>query len=183
MSNTCVFCGAPASKKIVFPDTFTAYQLLQAGDQACSRCAEMFKEAKFRRNCWVMQGTEWRKIDDVLGFLTAMPEPPFVLYLTLQKRKHGWIIAVQNPVLCKDKFVLVVDEDKILFERNRFNDFHAFSKALLNRGIPKGVLLCGMPNPSSLRKFGLTWQEAKKLEQLKGNMFWMVCVKFGKTAN
>jgi CRISPR type IV-associated protein Csf1 len=78
-----------------------------------------------------MQGTEWRKIDDVLGFLTAMPEPPFVLYLTLQKRKHGWIIAVQNPVLCKDKFVLVVDEDKILFERTALMIYTLFLRRCL----------------------------------------------------
>jgi hypothetical protein len=32
--SSCVFCGAPGVVPVVFPETFTAYQLLQTGDQA-----------------------------------------------------------------------------------------------------------------------------------------------------
>ena len=65
----CVFCGAEAVVPVVFPETFTAYQLLQAGDKACPRCAEMFKNPKFRRNCWFTTGNLWCKLDDPLEFL------------------------------------------------------------------------------------------------------------------
>lgn len=180
----CVFCGsAKATEKVIFPPTFTAYQLLQAGDHACKRCAEMFRDAKFRRNCYVVSNGKFLVIDDPLQFLIDLYQvpTPFVLYLTRQKRKHGWIIAVQNPVLGIDKFVLVVDEAKILFERQRFSELLSFSREILGRDVPKSILLCGMPNPSSLRKFGLSWREAVRLRDLAGNQLWEMCVKFGKS--
>jgi len=46
----CVFCGNEnAETPIIFPSTFTAHQFLQAGNKACSRCAEMFTDPKYRR--------------------------------------------------------------------------------------------------------------------------------------
>ena len=179
MSN-CVFCGASASVPVVFPETFTAYQLLQAGDKACARCAEMFRDPRFRRNCWVLRKGVWSVVEEPLAFLEALPEQPFVLYLTKKKRKHGWILAVQNPVLNRDKFILVVDEEKVLFERKKFEELLAFSRGLLDRGIPKGVLLHGMPYPSSLRKYGVSWPEAIRLRQLQREPLWRVIVEFAK---
>ena len=35
----CVFCGAPAAVPVVFPETFTAYQLLQV--RAFLRCLSL----------------------------------------------------------------------------------------------------------------------------------------------
>jgi hypothetical protein len=170
-----------ASEKIVFPDTFTAYQLFQAGDQACSRCAGMLGDAKFRRNCWVMQGEKWRKIDDVLSFLAGMPQPPFVLYLTLQKRKHGWILAVQNPVLNCDFFTLIVDEIKVHFERERFNQFCSDVSELMGRGVPKSVLMGGEPAVSTTIHFGFYKREVELLKARQFDRLWWLCVKFAKS--
>lgn len=177
----CVFCGAAASIPVSFLDTFTAYQLLQAGDSACERCAGMLGDAKFRRNCWYMQGEKWVKIDDALTFLEQMTQPPFVLYLTQQKRKHGWILAVQNPVLCKDKFVLVVDEEKILFNRPSFTELLRFCRELFFvRALPKWLLLGGYPQPSSIRRFGLERDICVRLQSLQRNRLWWTIVQFSR---
>jgi hypothetical protein len=180
----CIFCGAPdAMQEISFPETFTAYQLLQAGDKACSRCAEMFSDPKFRRNCWFMHESEWEKIEDPIEFLEMnilTYALPITLYFTKAKRKHGWVNAVQNPVLNTEQFILCVDEDKILFERSVFNKLVSFSRGLLNREIPKGVLLGGMPSLGTLHKFGLTLIEGCRLQELRKNQLWEMCVKFVK---
>lgn len=182
----CVFCGASnPTIHVRFKDTFTAYQYVQAGDWACSRCAVMLEDAKFRRNCWVMFGNEedrskWVKIEDVLSFLQNMPNPSFVLYLTLQKRKHGWILAVQNPVLNRNRFILVVDEEKIFFERHRFMRLKMFSENLLAREVPKAMLLGGYPSASSIRRFKLSFDECSRLRSLKRDRLWYLVVKFGK---
>lgn len=176
---SCIFCGSQeATEKIVFPETFTAYQLLQAGDKACMRCASMFKDPKFRRNSWVMQGDDWMRIDDVLGFLSDMPEPPFVLYLTLQKRKHGWILAVQNPVLNLERFILCVDEEKIFFNRPEFNELISFLESLWPKKLPKVILKGGYPPAGLIRKYMLTRLECQKLESLKSNRMWHFIVDF-----
>lgn len=177
----CVFCGASASVPVVFPETFTAYQLLQAGDKACKRCNTMFVDAKFRRNCWVLREHQWSAISDPLGFLEALPEPPFILYLTRAKRKHGWILAVQNPVLNRDKFILVVDEQRVLFERAKFEEYRKFSKRLLDtHAIPKSILLGGMPKPSDVKRYGLAWPDCFKLRSYQRDMFWRIIVEFSR---
>jgi len=176
---SCIFCGSPdATEKIVFKDTFTAYQFLQAGNLACGRCASMLGDAKYRRNCWFMKGTEWQKIDDVLAFLSGMPEPPFVLYLTLQKRKHGWINAVQNPILNTERFILCVDEEKIFFNRSEFTELTTFLETLWFKELPKGILLSGYPNAGIIRKYKLTREECLKLRDLKSNRLWQFIVTF-----
>lgn len=174
----CVFCGVPASVPWIPKPTFTAFQLLQAGDKACERCAVIVEDAKFRRNCWVMRGGEWHKIDDVLGFLADMPLPPFVLYLTLQKRKHGWILAVQNPVLSVNRFILCVDEDKIFFDRQKFNTYLAFLESLWVRKIPKGIMLGGYPSAGLIRKFQFSRDECQRLAHLQSDRLWQFTVAF-----
>jgi len=180
ISSTCIFCGAEASVNVVFPKTFTAYQFLQAGSKACLRCAEMFVDPKCRRNSWILRNGNLETVNDPLIFLVNLPDPPFCLYLTKKKRKHGWILAVQNPVLNRDRFILIVDEEKILFEREKFVEFEAFAHSLRKKGVPKKVLLGGMPLPSVKRKYDLSWEECSKLRGLQRNSLWRVVVEFEK---
>jgi hypothetical protein len=140
----------------------------------------MFKDAKFRRNCWIMARGAFTVLDDPLGALENLPEPPFLLYFTRQKRKHGWILAVQNPVLSKDRFILVVDEEKILFDRPKFEELRDLAKQMLERGVPRRALLGGMPWPSVIRKYGLTWPECLWLQRLQKEGLWRICVEFEK---
>jgi hypothetical protein len=177
----CVFCGsAEVSEQLVFPETFTAYQLLQAGDKACSRCYAMLKDAKFRRNCWYMKGEEWVTISNPLQFLEELPEPPFVLYLTKAKRKHGWIGAVQNPVLNSNRFILCVDEDRVMFDRKKFEVYLQFLESLWIREVPKGIMLGGYPPAGIIRKYQLSRVECQQLQQLQSDRLWRFVVAFKK---
>lgn len=177
----CIFCGASgADVPVVFPSTFTAYQLLQAGNKMCTRCAEMFQDPKFRRNCWIMRNGVFEVIDYPLKFLLDLPEPPFILYFTKTKRKHGWVLAVQNPVLSTKRFILIVDEEKIMFDAKVYAELYAFYKNLFTRRISKFVMLGGMPQPSVHRKYGLSWEESFRLRELQHNPLWRFVVEFKK---
>ena len=191
---SCVFCGAPGVVPVVFPETFTAYQLLQAGDKACPRCAMMFTDAKFRRNCWFMIDAVWVKIEDPLAFLdyklvalklemAADPEhrfdsEPLILYLTKAKRKHGWIGAVQNPVLNVNRFILCVDEDRIMFDRAKFREYLQFLEVLWAAELPKGIMLGGYPPAGIIRKYKLTREECQRLQLVQSDRLWRFVVAF-----
>jgi len=180
----CVFCGCELSEdaeKAKLLKTFTAYQLLQAGDRACKRCAGMLSDPKFRRRCFVLKDEEFVVLGDPLAFLDH-PDvmPPFVLYLTRQYRKHGWILSVQNPVLSLDKFILVVDEDRLFFEQKKYEEFRRFSEVLFERKIPKKAMLGGYPWASVIRKYGLSHEESLRLRDLQRDKLWRLCVEFRK---
>lgn len=191
---SCVFCGAPGVVPVVFPETFTAYQMLQAGDKACERCHTMFTNGQYRRNCWFMIDTVWAKIEDPLEFLDyklvalklemdADPEKrfdsePLILYLTKAKRKHGWINAVQNPVLNVNRFILCVDEDRIFFDRAKFNEHLRFLKTLWALELPKCIMLCGYPPAGIIRKYKLTREECQRLQQVQSDRLWRFVVSF-----
>jgi len=182
--SACVFCGSRHPQKtIIFPQTFTAYQFVQAGNKACSRCAEMFTDPKYRRNSWIIRNGKFEAIENVPDFLLNLPSPPFLLYLTKAKRKHGWIRAVQNPVLSTKRFILIVDEDKIMFDDKTYADLYVFAKNLYARRIPKTIMLSGMPQPSTHRKYGLTWKESFRIRELQHNPLWRVIVEFFKRAD
>lgn len=179
----CIFCGAETpedAKLIVFPETFTAYQLLQAGDKACERCAAMFADSKFRRNSWIVQDGVFTVLKDPLEALLSLPDPPFTLYLTKTKRKHGWIRAVQNPALNVKRFILVVDEEKIIFQAERYADLYRFARNLYARRISKSIMLGGMPEPSVHRRYGLSWAESFRLRELQHDPLWRTVVEFKK---
>jgi CRISPR type IV-associated protein Csf1 len=177
----CIFCGTSLTeeaKTITFPQTFTAYQLIQAGDKACPQCATMFTDPKYRRNSWIFREGKFEAVKDPTAFLLNLPEPPFLLYLTKTKRKHGWIRAAQNPTLSTKRFILVVDEEKIMFDTQVYAELYAFCRNLFARRIPKAVMLGGMPKPSDHRKYGLNWKESFKLRELQYNPLWRVVVEF-----
>lgn len=179
-TNNCVFCGSSdATEVLKFTDTYTAYQFLQSGNKACKRCAEMYGDSKFRRYNFVLKDSRFILLEIPLDFLDAPTvEPPFVLYLTRQHRKHGWVLAVQNPVLNLEKFMLVVDEDKLFFERERYEEFRSFSECLFERKVPKKVMVSGYPWASVIKKYGLSHEEAVRLRDLQGDELWKVCVDF-----
>lgn len=182
MSN-CIFCGSSdAAEQVKFPDTFTAYQMLQAGDKACKRCFEMFKNPKFRRNNWFLANIDGIDIvttfTDALSFLQDMPQPPYMLYVTKQKRKHGWINSVQNPVLNTNRFILCVDEEKLFFNRAEFNELTLFLESLWPKKMPKSVLKGGYPPAGLIRKYQLTRMECQRLDELKANRLWRFIVDF-----
>ncbi len=178
MSVNCVFCGADATEQVIFPETFTAYQMLQAGSQACGRCYTMFTDGRYRRKNYYIKDGVFTEITDVLSFLSTMPQSPYILYLTKAKRKHGWINAVQNPVLNVNRFILCVDEDKIFFNRTHFNELMPFLEELWVREVPKGVMLGGYPYAGIIRKYKFNREECLNLQKLQGDRLWRFVVAF-----
>ncbi len=184
MSN-CIFCGATeATEQVKFPDTFTAYQLLQAGDKACKRCNTIFTywknhhDKRYITRNYYIKNDEYHEIIDALKFLEEMPTPPYILYVTKQKRKHGWINAVQNPVLNTNRFILCVDEEKLFFNRAEFNELTLFLESLWPKKMPKSVLKGGYPPAGLIRKYQLTRMECQRLDELKANRLWRFIVDF-----
>jgi hypothetical protein len=125
-----------------------------------------------------MKGDSWATIADPLSFLCALPLPPFVLYLTKAKRKHGWINAVQNPVLNINRFILCVDEDKIFFDRAKFAEYLQFLEVLWEKELPKGLMLSGYPPAGIIRKYKLTRGECQRLQLVQGDRLWRFVVAF-----
>lgn len=183
-SQYCIFCGQPhADTSVIFPPTFTAYQLLQAGNHSCKLCDRMFTDAKYRRKNFTVKNEQYIEVSDALSYLQNMPQPPYILYFTKQKRKHGWINAVQNPVLNTEQFILCVDETKILFNRQEFNKLSEILSQLWSKELPKKVLLNGYPNTSTIRKYQLSRKECQMLRNLQSNRMWQFMVSFKRKEN
>lgn len=176
---TCVFCGSSAqTTSIRFPKTFTAYQFLQAGSGACNRCLEMLKDPKYRRNSWIItQNGEFKVLENPIEALLNPPEPPFYMYLTRMKRKHGWILAVNYPVLSKDKFFVTVDEERIFIDRQKLEKYWCLYRYFRDKGLRKKDFLS--LNPASIRKFNLMRKEIQTLKTLSDDRLWRLVVDFG----
>ena len=102
------------------------------------------------------------------------------LYVTKQKRKHGWINAVQNPVLNLERFILCVDEEKIFFNRPEFTELTEFLNHLWPKELPKGILLGGYHPAGIIRNYKLNRKECLRLRDLKNNRMWQFIVTFKK---
>ena len=138
----------------------------------------MFTTGLYRRKCYFIKDGVFAEIVDALAFLGEMPAPPYVLYLTKAKRKHGWIGAVQNPVLNVNRFILCVDEDRIMFDRAKFAEYLQFLEVLWALELPKGVMLGGYPPAGIIRKYKLTREECQRLQLVQGDRLWRFAVAF-----
>jgi len=187
MKNKCVFCvehfenGYPLS---VIPKTFTAQQWLQAGSGVCERCYTFLKTPEARRNSWIIKGEKmkWENavlLDDPLSILLSPPAPPFRLYLTKQKRKHGWIRLIHNPALKRIKFPVAYEEDLFIVDVATIRHMHKIAASLMEKGASKKDLLYGFSAGKAI-KLGVSPAEICAVQQFKGNRLWEVVVKFGR---
>lgn len=72
MSN-CIFCGSSdAAEQVKFPDTFTAYQMLQAGSHACKRCHTMFTTGIYRRKCFIIKNGDVKEVLRLIQYLPGL---------------------------------------------------------------------------------------------------------------
>jgi len=181
MSDNCIFCGAPATQPITLKETFTAQPLLQPGNKACNRCTTYYNDPKYRRKNWYStNGQDFNQIKDVLQFLQDMPPPPFVLYTTINWKKHGWILSVQNTILNHDKFILICDDQKIYFNRTFFNKLLTDLEPIWQKGVIKKFLTVGYPPAGIIRKYALTREECQLLESYKQHPLWHFIIAFKK---
>ncbi|MEM4454445.1 MAG: hypothetical protein QXT28_07035 [Thermofilaceae archaeon] len=175
----CVFCGSNApTHPVSFPETFTAYQFLQAGSGACSRCLEMFRDPKYRRNNWIItRDGEFRVLENPIEVLLNPPSPPFYIYLTRTRRKHGWILAVNYPALSRDKFFVTVDEERVFVDRQKLEEYWRLYRCFRDKGLRKKDFFS--LSPASARKLRLTREEVQALRTLSDDRLWRLVVDFG----
>jgi len=181
----CVFCVEPYEKGYplnVIPKTFTAQQWLQAGSGVCPRCYEFLKSPEIRRNSWVIRGPEMilanvEFLEDPLMTLLNPPKPPFRLYLTRQKRKHGWIRLIHNLALSQKRFPIAFEEDLIRVDLSQIQKMHVVASKLIDKGASKRDLIHGF-TASKAAKLQLTREDFITVETFRGNPLWEVVVSF-----
>jgi len=182
--DNCVFCGqrGEALRPITFSNSFTAYQFLQAGSGACPQCFKLFQNPKTRKTSWILHGEdgEIRELEHPLETLLNPPNPPFFIYLTKQKRKHGWIRVINYPALNRDKFIIAYEENRVLIDRQRLAKLVEFARRLRSRNIPVNILLSGNPSASQVRRFKLTREEIDELKTMRGDFQWEIAEKFSQ---
>jgi hypothetical protein len=125
------------------------------------------------------------KINNILTFLnyslpTIKLDKQLILYTTLQKRKHGWILSVNNPILHPDNFILICDDQKILFNRQLFNQMLTDLEPIWQKGVIKKFLTVGYPPAGIIRKYALTRIECQTLESNKKHPLWHFIIAFKK---
>ena len=148
----CVFCSESVDNGYplkVIPRTFTAWQWLQAGSCICERCYNFLKTPAVRRNSWIIRGNEMTVdriefLEKPLQTLLNPPDPPFRLYLTKQRRKHGWIRLIHNPALNRSFFLIAFEEDLIRIDLHTATKMHKHALLLLEKGLSKKDLLHGV---------------------------------------
>ena len=84
---------------------------------------------------------------------------------------------MQNPILSMFKFILVVDEEKILFDAGLFRLMLWECTRYRERGVLKKCLLGSLP-PSLIRKFSLYLDDVHLIQQRKNNPLWRLIVDF-----
>jgi len=180
----CIFCGERYEQGYAnkLPGNFMSHQWLQAGNGICERCYKFLKAPEARRNSWLIEGPEMRlellqPLNNPLLTLLEPPEPPFRLYLTKQKRKHGWIRLLKNPALNREHFPIAFEEDIIWVDRAQAQGFSETVKSLREKGITKGALVRGL-TAGEAQKIGLSPAEIREAHQNRGNPLWELVVRF-----
>lgn len=182
----CIFCadrvegGYPAE----LPGNFMSQQWLQAGDGICVRCHGFLKSAEVRRNSWIIRGFEMaldhlEPLKRPLETILDPPEPPFRLYLTRMKRKHGWIRLLHNPALSRICFPVSYEEDLIRVNIEKVGEHYTLVSSLMDRGVTKRSLREGL-TPYEVKKRNITFQEVKEVEKNRRDPLWRLVVDFAR---
>ena len=175
MRYVCIFCGRESDViRVELPKTFTAYQYLQAGHGACKQCASMLKDERIRRSSWIWDRDGIKLISDPLSALLNPPDPPFRIYITKAKRKHGWIRVVNKVNHSRERFWVGFEEELLLTNRIQLKDMIDFARALREKGVLKAELTRGELRVKSFEKVG--WESQQKLKEFAGNLVWNMVV-------
>jgi hypothetical protein len=140
----CIFCQESVEQGYPpeLPGNFMSQQWLQAGNCICNRCYEFLKEPRTRKTCWLIKGPEMQidllePIEKPLETLLNPPDPPFRLYLTKAKRKHGWIRLIKNPAMSRGRFPVSFEESLIWVNLEEAKRMHVEAVNLRERGVRK----------------------------------------------
>jgi CRISPR type IV-associated protein Csf1 len=134
----CAFCGIELTEGIKLKDSvsdvFTNFDCLIDinASHVCIACHVCLKEAKLRRYNFIAtpESIKYFKRDELELLLFNPPEPPFVMAVTINSKKH---MSFKARVNYSSKLYYIQKEDEqILFSPEKYKGIFAVMKRLYN---------------------------------------------------
>jgi len=174
----CVVCGRETKGfKASFPETFTAYPLLEGGSIVCGRCWSMLKNGDLRRRSWLacIEGNKpavrFLSRQEALQVLLEPPQPPFAVYLTKTGKKQGFLLLANRVSTSRDLFYVALDDQLLLVDRKKLQRYVELARRAVEAGLRKGDLSegCGVK----------AWEHedlCREVEAVRGDPLWGLAV-------
>jgi len=141
----CVICGFQDEKMTPFraSTNFTSSNLLNYGDGICENCRKFFEDQNYRRRSWYCSKGKVVFLDkkDILPTLIDPPDPPFLIHLTKNGKKQGFLQILAKPNFSRDRFVISFDDRMIWIDRKEIIEMKKVAEDARKRGFRKRDLL------------------------------------------
>ena len=154
-AQACGLCGQGAPGKPsrqALKTSFTNLDELHS-DWVCWACEACLNDRRTRSSV-VAFGGEFRKLirAEIWPLLLDPPEPPFVLYLTRQGKKHG--LFRQAVAGSREQFQLQCEELSALFRPRRYRGWMRLCAEMASAGCKRAELEVGRYSSWSYMKVG-----------------------------
>lgn len=184
-SGRCRICGLDGPgypPGDVFSDAFTSAPAFGPGDHVCYRCRYLANATDYRRYHWIAteDGIETTKDREVLlDTLLDPPEGRWMMQVTdgFLRIMNGWLTA-QHVNVSRETYRVLDDTDVVTIERDAFADMVAFARELRDGDdqVAKRVLTGG-PNAADYDRYGITRDDAERIDQYRGRGDWRLAVR------
>lgn len=180
MGKKCSFCGEDATLPLTLKPTFSQFGLLQGTDTVCESCNEIYNNSYFRTHNWIQTKNHVMGItrENVLETLISEKELPFRIYLTVKKRRHGWINIIAHWEYDNDIFYVGFDDNKILVEKKLLSSYVELIAGLRDIGITKTELRRGIINYKNIKKLKNFKDTQNKLLDYNNNPLWDLVIAY-----
>ena len=144
MKGRCKICSEiKEGTRYKFPDTFTSFYLLSAGEIICNDCIKFLKDQSYRRKSWIMINNKIEFIDKkkALQYILEPPRERFVMYLTKTGKKQGFLRILGKWNYNRDRFIVAFDDSIVFVDREKAKKFLEIIKDARKKGFTKSELL------------------------------------------
>jgi hypothetical protein len=171
----CSVCGRrPATRRLKVSEKFTAYPDLYVGLNACSLCATLVEDRRYRMSHWILVGDEVRILsskEELLKVLQDVPRDSLV-YVKSSGRKHGFIKCLRFR--SSERLIALCGEDEGLQLTTRERLSELVGLAIKAYGVlkRKSSLLEGCST--------MEWQYedvCRMIEGVRGDPVWKIVVR------
>jgi hypothetical protein len=171
----CSICGRrPATRRLKVSEKFTAYPDLYAGLQACSLCATLIEDRRYRASHWILVGDEVRILDSKGELLKILQNVPVdsLIYVKSSGRKHGFIRCLRFR--SSERLIALCGEDEgpQLTTRERLSELVGLAAKAYSILKRKSSLFEGCSTPE--------WQYedvCRAVEMVRGDPVWRIVVR------